>query len=69
MEQWNFIYKLYKISANFNTLQADMWKLLSENKNDLKAVYSLVPKVSIDYAILEKTEPFTLFQSILIGMI
>ncbi|MGE7906614.1 mannose-1-phosphate guanylyltransferase [Peribacillus sp. NPDC094092] len=56
---WNsgiFICKPSTIAANFRTLQADLWKLISENQNELKAVYPLLPKVSIDYAILEKTE-------------
>ncbi|WP_440969558.1 mannose-1-phosphate guanylyltransferase [Peribacillus frigoritolerans] len=56
---WNsgiFICKPSTIADNFITLQADIWKLISENQNDLKAVYPLLPKVSIDYAILEKTE-------------
>ncbi|MCM3676444.1 sugar phosphate nucleotidyltransferase [Peribacillus simplex] len=56
---WNsgiLICKPSTISANFSRLQADMWKLISENQNDLKSVYPLLPKVSIDYAILEKAD-------------
>lgn len=55
---WNsgiFICKPSVIADHFKRLQPEMWSLLS-GKEDLKAVYPMLPKLSIDYAILEKAE-------------
>lgn len=56
---WNsgiFICTPSTIADNFKRLQADMWNVLNENRNNLKAIYPFLPKVSIDYAILEKAD-------------
>lgn len=56
---WNsgiFIWKPSTIAYNFYKHQPEMWKLINDNQTKLHEVYSLLPKVSIDYAILEKAE-------------
>ncbi|MGN7399008.1 mannose-1-phosphate guanylyltransferase [Cytobacillus praedii] len=56
---WNsgiFIWKPSTIANNFKKHQPEMWKLINDNQTKLLEVYSLLPKVSIDYAILEKSE-------------
>ncbi|WP_102275735.1 mannose-1-phosphate guanylyltransferase [Cytobacillus massiliigabonensis] len=56
---WNsgiFIWKPSTIAFNFHKHQPEMWKLINANQTKLQEVYSLLPKVSIDYAILEKAE-------------
>ncbi|WP_313802447.1 sugar phosphate nucleotidyltransferase [Cytobacillus sp.] len=56
---WNsgiFIWKPSTIAYNFYKHQSEMWKLINDNQTKLQDVYSLLPKVSIDYAILEKAE-------------
>lgn len=56
---WNsgiFIWKPSTIAHNFYKHQPEMWNLINDNQTKLQEVYSLLPKVSIDYAILEKAE-------------
>lgn len=56
---WNsgiFIWKPSTIAYNFYKHQPEMWKLINDNQTKLQEIYSLLPKVSIDYAILEKAD-------------
>lgn len=56
---WNsgiFLWKPSTIAYYMEILQKDMWMTLLKNVNNLKKVYSDLPKISIDYALLEKAE-------------
>ncbi|MED3573241.1 mannose-1-phosphate guanylyltransferase [Cytobacillus praedii] len=56
---WNsgiFVWKPSTIAYNFSKHQPELWKIINDNQTKLQEVYSLLPKVSIDYAILEKAE-------------
>lgn len=49
-----FIWKPSTISHYMQTYQSKMWSLLSGCEGELEAAYSKLPKISVDYAILEK---------------
>ncbi|MBT2686891.1 mannose-1-phosphate guanylyltransferase [Bacillus sp. ISL-47] len=54
---WNsgiFIWKPSTVAHYMGRFQEDLWNMLNSHHNNLKFVYSILPKVSIDYAILEK---------------
>ncbi len=56
---WNsgiFIWKPSTIAYYFEKYQKSLWKTLVDNKTDLKVAYSSLPKLSVDYAILEKAD-------------
>ena len=56
---WNsgiFIWKPSTIKYYMEEFQSGIWEKLSNNHQDLHSKYSLVPNISIDYAILEKAE-------------
>jgi mannose-1-phosphate guanylyltransferase len=56
---WNsgiFIWRPTTIAYHFKKLQPDIWNILNENIFDLKTIYASLPKISVDYAILEKAE-------------
>jgi mannose-1-phosphate guanylyltransferase len=55
---WNsgiFIWKPSTIAYYMERLQPELWSRLT-GEEDLKAVYPELPKISVDYAILEKAE-------------
>ncbi|MFE4707352.1 mannose-1-phosphate guanylyltransferase [Peribacillus simplex] len=56
---WNtgiFIWKPSTISSYYKKLQPEMWELINKKEVDLKTAYSMIPKVSVDYAIIEKAD-------------
>jgi mannose-1-phosphate guanylyltransferase len=56
---WNsgiFIWRPSTIAYHFEKYQSELWKILYENRSDLKKIYSTIPKISVDYAIVEKAE-------------
>lgn len=56
---WNsgiFICKPSVIADHFKRLQPAMWSLLEGNEVNMRTAYTMVPNLSIDYAILEKAE-------------
>lgn len=56
---WNsgiFVWKPSTIAYYMEKFQGDMWSLLINNKENLKDIYSTLPKISVDYAILEKAK-------------
>lgn len=56
---WNsgiFIWKPSTIAYYMSNYQSSMWNLLTQSGSDLEKVYERLPKISIDYAILEKAE-------------
>jgi len=56
---WNsgiFVWKPSTIAYYMKLHQPSIWTKLSESGNDLESVYSELPKISVDYAILEKAD-------------
>lgn len=56
---WNsgiFIWKPSTISYYMEKFQPEIWGALRNSQHDIKFQYALVPKNSVDYAILEKAE-------------
>lgn len=56
---WNsgiFVWKPSTISHYMKQQQPETWRLMTEAGSDLEAVYSQLPKISVDYAILEKAD-------------
>ncbi|MGM7719641.1 mannose-1-phosphate guanylyltransferase [Metabacillus sp. Hm71] len=56
---WNsgiFIWKPSTIAYYMEKYQPEIWKKIIDSEVVSKAKYSLVPKISVDYAILEKAE-------------
>lgn len=56
---WNsgiFIWKPTTIKHFMEKFQPDIWEKINNNVQDLKAQYALLPKISIDFAILEKAD-------------
>lgn len=56
---WNsgiFVWKPSTISYYMNRHQPVMWKQMREAKDHLESVYTQLPKISVDYAILEKAD-------------
>lgn len=56
---WNsgiFIWKPSTIAYYMSTYQSYIWNLLTQSGSDLEQAYKRLPKISIDYAILEKAE-------------
>jgi mannose-1-phosphate guanylyltransferase len=56
---WNsgiFIWKPSTISYYMNLHHPEIWSLLEGPEAELDAVYSRIPKISIDYAVLEKAD-------------
>ncbi|MBY0074703.1 mannose-1-phosphate guanylyltransferase [Priestia aryabhattai] len=56
---WNsgiFLWKPSTIAYYMELLQKDIWRTLLNNRSNLKQAYSKLPKISVDYAILEKAE-------------
>ncbi len=54
---WNsgiFVWKPSTIAYYMEKFQSNIWNTLIKNKGDLKKAYSMLPKISVDYAILEK---------------
>lgn len=56
---WNsgiFVWKPSTIAYYMNLYQRDMWEVICKNKRQLDKIYSQLPKISVDYAILEKAD-------------
>ncbi|MGG1073104.1 sugar phosphate nucleotidyltransferase [Priestia megaterium] len=56
---WNsgiFLWKPSTIAYYMELLQKDMWRALLKNRTNLKEAYFNLPKISVDYALLEKAE-------------
>ncbi|MGD7009705.1 mannose-1-phosphate guanylyltransferase [Metabacillus sp. 84] len=56
---WNggvFIWKPSTIAFYMEKLQPELWKMATESQKITRDQYSLFPKISVDYAILEKAE-------------
>lgn len=56
---WNsgiFIWKPSTIAKNMKQFQSHLWNTLSNNMDDLERVYPQLDKISIDYAVLEKSD-------------
>lgn len=56
---WNsgmFIWKPSTIKYYMKKFQPDIWRLLEDTKSDLGVNFYQLPRISIDYAILEKAE-------------
>lgn len=56
---WNsgmFFWKPSTIGYYMEKFQPEIWDILKNDKQNIKTQYALVPKISVDYAILEKAE-------------
>lgn len=56
---WNsgiIVWEPSTIALHMELYQPEMWKILLENESDIKQIYSSLPKLSVDYALLEKSE-------------
>ena len=56
---WNsgiFVWNPSTIAYYMNLYQRDMWEVICKNKRQLDKIYSQLPKISVDYAILEKAD-------------
>jgi mannose-1-phosphate guanylyltransferase len=56
---WNsgiFAWKPSTIAAYMERFEPDMWRMLSQADEQLQQIYPLLPKISVDYAILEKAD-------------
>jgi mannose-1-phosphate guanylyltransferase len=56
---WNsgiFAWKPSTVAAYMERFEPDMWRLFSPNNEQLQQDYPLLPKVSVDFAILEKAD-------------
>jgi len=54
---WNsgiFVWKPSTIAYYMEKFQSHLWNTLKDGKDQLKKTYSTLPKISVDYAILEK---------------
>lgn len=56
---WNsgiFIWKPSTIAHYMSVLQPELWSALTRSGKALEEVYSMLPKISVDYAIMEKAD-------------
>jgi mannose-1-phosphate guanylyltransferase len=56
---WNsgiFVWKPSTIAYYMEKFQGEMWHKIKSHKNELKKIYSTLPKISVDYAILEQAK-------------
>ncbi|WP_309543453.1 sugar phosphate nucleotidyltransferase [Cytobacillus firmus] len=63
---WNsgiFVWRPSTIAYYMKKYQGAMWNELNENKNIFNEIYGSLPKISVDYAILEKAEKIYMIPS------